>query len=53
MGSTKTVAGVAQPPKNAGWIRVWIKKIFPAAGNKINFIKSLGYRTGIFLCILL
>jgi hypothetical protein len=34
MGSTKTVAGVAQPPKNAGWIRVLFKKNSASGGIK-------------------
>jgi hypothetical protein len=37
MENIKTVAGVAQPLKNAGWQGYYLKKLMLVTGNKMSF----------------
>ncbi|MBL0200261.1 MAG: hypothetical protein IPP81_08810 [Chitinophagaceae bacterium] len=51
MGITKTVAGVAQPLKNAGWARELFEKLMPTTGNKMSLSKNQGYKDRYFLTV--
>ncbi|MEO6582856.1 MAG: hypothetical protein ABIO05_00945 [Ferruginibacter sp.] len=48
MENIKTVAGVAQPLKNAGWVGIFFKKLILTTGYKMSCQNPRVIRAGIF-----